>query len=251
MNPTCQSGRFARMYRVRVTAEHTPEEGDIVSPLQSHIHRIRGRKADDVHDDPQQVLQGLAPSLVIDLAKLAGSSLDDLQVTMQMMPWGDRATLAAYDIVELEADASRTSRQIKVLPVALTLVAAAAELVAEAVTPTAVARILSRHDLQGQAFDNVTPVEVTSPEALESSGDELITGKVEAVAIRDGAQVLEVALSGAAERGRGNDKTWTVLVRPVSKLAVRKSSPVTLSFEDGLAQKIAKTPRIKGKTVPP
>lgn len=49
-----------------------------------------------IGEDHAGVLRGLAPSLVGDLAKFAGSSIDDLRVSFQVMPFGDRVTLKAY-----------------------------------------------------------------------------------------------------------------------------------------------------------
>lgn len=51
-----------------------------------------------------EILDGLAPGLIITLARLAGSTLGDLRVTMQLAPFGDRATLAAYDLLHHEKD---------------------------------------------------------------------------------------------------------------------------------------------------
>ena len=49
-----------------------------------------------------QIFQGLRPGLVLDLADLDGSTIDDLNVSLQIMPFGDRATLAAYELVAID-----------------------------------------------------------------------------------------------------------------------------------------------------
>lgn len=97
-----------------------------------------------LHAEPAKVLTGLAPQLVITLAQLAGASLEDLRVTIQLLPWGDRATLAAYGAIEIVENHGR--RTIRVLPWLQELAWAAVELVAEAVDPEAVARVLDNRN---------------------------------------------------------------------------------------------------------
>lgn len=76
-----------------------------------------------------EMLEGLNESLIEALASLNGSTEDDLLVTFQVMPWGDRATLAAYGVVTLMREGG-VGRVAAVAPVAVELTAAAAEYVA-------------------------------------------------------------------------------------------------------------------------
>ena len=87
--------------------------------------------------DPTDVLVGLSPSLVEDLATFVGSSEEDLLVSFQIMPWGDRAALAAFKIVELSDKPGQRGQVIKVTPAAVDLVNAAFEALqaAEVSTP--------------------------------------------------------------------------------------------------------------------
>lgn len=79
--------------------------------------------------DPWDILIGLRPGLVRALANLAGSTEGDLLVTLQVMPWGDRATLAGYGVIELERTASGRGRVVSVHPDAVELVNVAASMV--------------------------------------------------------------------------------------------------------------------------
>lgn len=47
-------------------------------------------------------LDGLAPDLIVTLAELHGSDPVDLLVTVQLMRWGDRATLRAYGAIDTD-----------------------------------------------------------------------------------------------------------------------------------------------------
>jgi hypothetical protein len=142
--------------------------------------------------DPYDILRGLRPGLVIDLAHLAGSSVDDLRVTFQVMDWGDRATLAAYGVIELGDDASNPNRELRVNDSAVELVEAAAEVVANAVEPAAVTRLLEATDAPEATsdadFDPVAPwedalplVEVSTYEQQQASEGQVVYGVVEAV----------------------------------------------------------------------
>lgn len=192
--------------------------------------RLTGRaSAPQPAFDPHTVLTGLAPSLVIDLARQAGSSLDDLQVTLQLMPWGDRATLAAYDVVTLDGPADRPGRRLTVQPIALDVVAAAAEVVAAAAEPHAVARVLS--DLTEQAAvqaDAAVPVDVRKPLDDPANGTHVLEGVVEAVRIVNGRKLVEVASAGAGPGGFAQSFT----VAPTSELIVSETSPVLLTVQD-------------------
>ena len=76
-----------------------------------------------------EILDGLNEGLLTALANLNGSTEDDLLVTFQVMPWGDRATLAAYGVVVLVREGG-VGRVASVSPIATELIAAAAEHVA-------------------------------------------------------------------------------------------------------------------------
>lgn len=60
---------------------------------------------------PVEMLRGLAPSLVVDLAELAADDPRDVAVTVQLMPFGDRTALAAYGAIRYDRH-----RHVRVLP---------------------------------------------------------------------------------------------------------------------------------------
>lgn len=60
---------------------------------------------------PREVLHGLAPDLIINLAQLAPSDPPDLAITIQLMPFGDRTALLAYGAIDYDR-----RRQVRVLP---------------------------------------------------------------------------------------------------------------------------------------
>lgn len=73
---------------------------------------------------PDEVLHGLAPDLIINLAQLASSDPADLAVTIQLMPFGDRTALLAYGAIDHD-----NRRRVKVLPFFYELADAALNLV--------------------------------------------------------------------------------------------------------------------------
>lgn len=73
------------------------------------------------------VLVGLRPGLVHDLAAYAGADHRALAVTFAGMPWGDRATLAAYGVITLRRDTHGGGRVRSVAPWAVDLVNLAAD----------------------------------------------------------------------------------------------------------------------------
>lgn len=85
--------------------------------------------SNDVLADPWDILIGLRPELVRALANLAGSTQGDLLVTFQVMPWGDRATLAGYGVIDLARGEGGSGRVVSVHPEALELVNVAASMV--------------------------------------------------------------------------------------------------------------------------
>lgn len=66
---------------------------------------------DLIGSEMARILEGLRPGLALDLADLDGSSFEELNVSIQVMPYGDRATLAAYDLVLIDrsGEKSRTA----------------------------------------------------------------------------------------------------------------------------------------------
>lgn len=85
--------------------------------------------SNEVLADPWDILIGLRPELVRSLANLAGSTQEDLLVTFQVMPWGDRATLAGYGVLELARNGKAQGRVVSVHPEAIDLVNVAASMV--------------------------------------------------------------------------------------------------------------------------
>lgn len=198
-----------------------------MASLTASWSRLTGRAAaPQPAFDPHSILTGLAPSLVIDLARHAGSSLDDLQVTFQLLPWGDRATLAAYEVVVLEGPANRPGRRLTVRPVALDLIAAAAEVVAAAAEPEAVAQVLNALGAATDVADAV-PVDVGRRGGAPGDGMHVLQGVVEAVRTVNGRKLIDVA--SADDDGPGQSFT----VAPTAEFAVSETSPVLLTVQDG------------------
>jgi hypothetical protein len=183
-----------------------------------------------------KVLRGLSPALVIDLARLAGATLDDLEVTFQLMPWGDRATLAAYRVVTLDDVSDTPGRGLRVHPVALDLVSAAAEVAAAAAEPRAVAHLLMQRerDLE-EAEGEPVPVAVATLSEQKRSGAKLVEGVVHAVDVKDGAQLVAVEVR-ATEADDGTSASSRasqfIVVSPTTAFVVRRTSPVVLSYEN-------------------
>lgn len=88
-------------------------------PLQHRRYRLP--------TDPREVLFGLRPGLVADLAQLAGSTMDDLKVTFQVLSFGDRATLAAYGLIEMNSSAEHPRAVVGVSELMLEVISTAAQ----------------------------------------------------------------------------------------------------------------------------
>lgn len=73
------------------------------------------------------VLTGLRPGLVRDLATFAGADQRALTVIFSGMPWGDQATLAAYDALRLRRSSEGRVRVQSVAPWTVELVHLAAD----------------------------------------------------------------------------------------------------------------------------
>jgi hypothetical protein len=143
------------------------------------------------------VLHGMSPRLVIELARLAGASLRDLSVTLHLMPYGDRAVMVAYGLIEMGPEDGSGHRALRVDPFCLEVVAAAAELVASVVDPTAVAVRLAEFDLADATYVPVATLEEQSGEGRKS-----FTGLVQnAEHILPGMVQLDVALREPEKSG--------------------------------------------------
>ena len=168
-------------------------------------HGTLAKATDERHPfDAAKVLAGLAPKLVITLAQLVGASLEDLQVTVQLLPWGDRATLAAYRVIEMDSNTG-PGRKVRVLPECQELTYAAAELVAEAVQPRDVAMLLNASSTGGTAALPSVSLAVASSVAEQDRGDVVqVPGVVTEIHREHGYNVLTVELEsviGATVRG--------------------------------------------------
>jgi hypothetical protein len=166
----------------------------------------RGKRSAREAFDPYDVLRGLSPRLVIDLAHLAGSTIDDLRVTFQVMPWGDRATLAAYGVIDLGDDSSNPDRELKVNDSAVDVVEAAAEVVADAVDPAAVARLLDltgdaqspSDDAESAMVDGTLPLVAVSTFAEQRASEgKLVYGIVEDIEESADVNAITVAVKAA------------------------------------------------------
>jgi hypothetical protein len=155
------------------------------------------------------VLHGMSPRLVIELARLAGASLGDLSVTLHLMPYGDRAVMVAYGLIEMGPEDGSGYRSLRVDPFCLEVVAAAAELVASVVDPTAVAVRLAEFDLADAA---VPYVPVATLEEQSGEGRKSFTGLVQnAEHISPGVVQLDVALCEPEESGPTPTRTDRVV----------------------------------------
>ena len=70
-------------------------------------------------------MKGMRPDFIPDLAQLSGSSLDELDATLELMPWGDRATLQAYGYLILEGNSNQIGRTVRCNESILDLIQAA------------------------------------------------------------------------------------------------------------------------------
>jgi len=188
-----------------------------------------------------KVLLGLSPRLVIDLARLAGASLDDLEVTFQLMPWGDRATLAAYKVVTLDEESDKPGRGLRVHPVALELVSAAAEVTALAAEPSAVAQILLERERYLDPFvgsrneTEPVPVAVTSLIEQQKSGAKLVQGIVQDIDVQHGKKMVAVEVDADALADLESERQGQrelVVVSPTKEFTVHRSTPVVLSYDE-------------------
>lgn len=59
-----------------------------------------------------QILEGLSPSLVCKLASLSGTNTTDIPGKLDQFPWGDRAVLQAYDLIEMSRETRVNGRRI-------------------------------------------------------------------------------------------------------------------------------------------
>jgi hypothetical protein len=149
---------------------------------------------DESRLEPEDVLPGLAPQLVIDLAGVAGASLDDLVEILQLAPYGDRAAMAAYGLIDLGQDHDGHRRPIRVKPFCLKVIAAAAEFVASVADPNVVAMHLQL------AADDLAPEEsyvpLTSPDQQAERDDYVVSGVVRHATVQgEGRMRVEVDLT--------------------------------------------------------
>lgn len=196
-----------------------------MSRLQSRFSRMTGRASTPQPDfDPYKVLPGLAPALVITLAKLAGSSADDLHVTLPLLPWGDRATLAAYRVIDLDDKADAPRRSLTVRAEMLDLIAAAADVVAQSVDPQAVAQTLARTSPTAAVGEPV-PVEVRPVRRADEG--RALHGVIEAVHRQaDGRRLLRVTVTSDEASAT---ESW--LVEPSVDFRADTSTEVQIGME--------------------
>lgn len=195
---------------------------------QARKPRTSPTAADNLHFEPARVLAGLAPKLVITLAQLVGSSLEDLQVTVQLLPWGDRATLAAYGAIEMDDHHDGRGRKIRVLPECEDLTWAAHELVTEAVDPKAVARLLDATVDHAPIEEMLVNLDVASePDAQRSDNRVHIPGVVQEVHDGTDGPVFTVAIDAPKLGLRGPD---TLRISTRGDLHAHMHSKVWVAF---------------------
>ena len=188
----------------------------------------RNLNSEEAYFDASKVLAGLAPKLVITLAQLVGQSLEDLQVTIQLLPWGDRATLAAYGAITMD-DNTGPGRKVRALPACEELTYAAAELVAEAVEPGAVARLLDASAESPHTEEPRVNLEVATNSTVQNTDDLVqVAGVVRKVDKRSGGPVYTVVMETPRTGLRGPE---TLFVSPQGKLRARKDSKVWVAFK--------------------
>lgn len=233
-------------------AERSNEQ-NMNTSLRSKLAKMAGLKRDDgPQSSAVDVLVGLSPELVLDLAHLAGSTLDDLLVTFQVMPWGDRATLAAYKAIELAPSGPSRGRVSKVLPFSLELVEAAAEIAggsSDVARMAAELRFLEQVDqdeadpsLDSFSQENLLDsaaipfVEVTSSDE-QRSATRRVYGIVESVAGTRQLSRLRVRVPVDARSTLGVDDPRTgpsreVIVVTKSSAGVREDASIVLAYYD-------------------
>lgn len=87
-------------------------------------------------DKHYETLLGIRPGLVKELAELHGQDFTDVSVSMQVMPFGDRAVLSAYGYF--------TDSDLRVMsPEIIELIEAAYSVILKAVGNEDIARVLS------------------------------------------------------------------------------------------------------------
>lgn len=252
-NSTCEpSNELRRAYEqcVELTlANRQVSEGRVNVRLQDRLAHLRGTaRGSAVAYDPEDILLGLSPQLVIDLARLAGATLEDLEVTLELMPWGDRATLAAYGIVVLGNERDKVQRGLTVRPEALNLISAAAEAVAAAASPQAVAKLLQQRGFERE--DDVAPgnpdlgissedlnvvveVKFVSPATQRRSTSPQVHGVVQGVRLSRGRRVFVVRVTGAAKFSNQRPAAPTRFVVSTSPdFEVRPDSSVVITYEE-------------------
>lgn len=203
-----------------------------------------GRKKEEF--TPMDVLLGLTPSLVEDLASLVGHTEEDLFVSFQVMPWGDRATLAAYDIVDLDPSSGNRGRILRVSPAAVELVNAAAELVGGGwdtdLVEAGAATVEQHPGVSGR--DRQERVQMLAAAALPRvdivdtvDRDDVVKSVMGIVAEVDMSESLErlwvtVPLATPQGGGASGDAQWkTVEVTPWPPTKVEPGDHVTLNYE--------------------
>lgn len=196
------------------------------------MRRLAHKDSADRHNfDTEDILRGLSPRLVIDLARLAGASREDLSVTLHLMSYGDRAVMVAYGLIELSPAGESGERSLQVDPSCLEVIAAAAELVASVVDPAAVAARLQRAVEDGHAVEPYVPV--ATVEEQRGGGTEAFGGVVRSTApAGDGLVRLDVDLDPQVGRRWQNecDQSGRVVVVTRDEPSFKDDARVSLAY---------------------
>ena len=158
------------------------------------------------------VLTGLSPRLVRDLAGLEGADASTLAVIFGKMPWGDRATLSAYGVLTLKRDIDRVGRISSVADWAPDLVrtAAAVLLHDDIINELRPLRqeLIALATTGIQAAETVQVAELVP--VLPTEAPVRSAASVVAVAADDADRVATHVLLEVRARGRGSHQTHQI-----------------------------------------
>jgi hypothetical protein len=180
----------------------------------------------------EDALKGLPPRLVINLARLAGTTLGDLGVTLQLMPYGYRAALVAYGLIEMSEPDKTGVRRVQAQPFCLEVIAAAAELIASLADPAEIAAALADANDSGEPNPPYAPA-VSA--ADDNPQDEVvIEARVEsAQPLDDKRLMLSLALAPQMGLSLAREPYQFRLVTDIdAKLAANTEVEISYSTED-------------------
>ncbi len=200
-------------------------------PFHTFLGRLgRSPSLDDSTLDPDDVLPGLSPNLVIDLARLVGTPRDELEVTMQLLTFGDRAVMAAYGLIELEGSSGDRIPLVTVKPFCYKVMEAAADFVSASVDADAVASKLQAAASSSHFDEPYVPL-ATAAQQSSAGAEVVVAGVVRQVKPKSRMQMrVKVALLGDVTHTAA--KT-TIRVVTDARSGLRRNTRVQLALGPG------------------